>query len=294
MLDSHLLIIGMGYSAQALLPYLPPQLRISATSRNPDTREQYNSPTLTMLDFPDPALEAILPEITHLLLTAAPLANGQDPFLEHYSKQLQTFCKQLHTIIYLSTTGVYGDTQGEWVDEDSLPAPINPRSERRLAVEQAWQAMGKQLGAATHLFRIAGIYGPERNILQQLQQQRAKRIDKPNQYFSRIHVDDIARTLAKTITSDTPAPPILNLCDDYPCSAREVTEYGAELLNISPPPLIAYDKAELSPMAREFYRCSRRVHNTRLKEFLDTDLRYPTYKEGLKALKQQLDTEFNT
>jgi len=194
--------------------------------------------------------------------------------------------RALRWLGYLSSTGVYGDRHGEWVDETTVPDPSNPRSARRLAAEIAWQVLAARTGAPLHIFRIAGIYGPGRNPLEALRAGRARRFDKPGQIFSRIHVDDLAHVLAASIAKPSPGA-IYNVCDDEPAAQADVIAYGAELLGLPPPPLEPYAAAEpsLSEMARSFYRESKRVRNDRMKRELDITLAYPTYREGLRALK---------
>lgn len=184
---------------------------------------------------------------------------------------------------YLSTTVVYGNHDGGWVDETTPVAPTGPRGRARVAAEQAWSTSG----LATHIFRLAGIYGPGRNALVSLRKGKAKRIDKPGQVFSRIHVDDIATTLIASMaqpaaTADAPA--ICNVCDDEPCPPAEVIEHAAGLLGMFPPPLQPFDPDSMTPMARSFYSDNKRVSNRKIKDELGVELRYPTYREGLAAL----------
>ena len=187
---------------------------------------------------------------------------------------------------YLSSTGVYGDKQGGWVDEATPPAPSNPRSAKRLAAEIAWAVFAAETRAPLHIFRIAGIYGPGRNPLEALRAGTARRFDKPGQVFSRIHVDDLAAALAASIANPSPNA-IYNVCDDEPVSQADVIAYGAELLGLTPPPLEVFAAAEpsLSEMAKSFYRDSKRVRNGKMKRELGVALAYPTFREGLRALK---------
>jgi nucleoside-diphosphate-sugar epimerase len=182
-------------------------------------------------------------------------------------------------IAYLSTTGVYGDHGGGWVTEESPLAPNTERGARRLAAERQWLALPQP----AHLFRLAGIYGPGRNQLLTVVDGTARRIIKPGQVFSRIHVDDIAATLEASIASPNPGR-AYNVCDDEPCPPQDVVAYAAKLLGKPVPPDIAFVDAALSPMARSFYADSKRVSNRRIREELGVKLLYPTYREGLKAL----------
>ena len=188
---------------------------------------------------------------------------------------------------YLSTSGVYGNRGGDWVDEESPLEPTTARGQRRLEAERSWLRLHSDFGLPVHLFRLAGIYGPGRNTLLNLRDGSAKRIIKPGQIFSRIHVDDIAGVLAASMAKPNPGR-VYNVCDDEPCPPQEVVEYAANLLGMSVPPEIPFEQAELSPMAKSFYADSKRVSNKRIKNELGYRLFYPNYREGLGALKSQL------
>ncbi len=184
---------------------------------------------------------------------------------------------------YLSSTGVYGDTGGGWVDESSPCRPDSERGRRRLEAERAWLASGLPV----EIFRLSGIYGPGRNALLDVKAGLAKRIFKENQFFSRIHVGDIARVLLASIEHPSPGE-IWNVADDLPAPAHEVVAYASTLLGRDPPPLIALEEAGLSPMARSFYDSSRRTSNRKIREKLGVTLVYPDYHTGLEALKRHL------
>lgn len=178
---------------------------------------------------------------------------------------------------YFSTTGVYGDHGGAWVNEETPCSPANPRARARLAAEARWQALG------AHVFRLAGIYGPGRSTIGALRAGTQRRIVKPGQIFSRIHVADIAAVVAASLAAPRPGR-IYNLADDLPCPPEDVVDEGARLLGIPPPPTEPFEGAPLSAMAREFYADSKRVSNARLRHELGVALTYPTYREGLAAL----------
>ncbi len=224
-------------------------------------------------------LEA-LSAATHLLCSVPPDETG-DPVLGHHRAALAKH-GALKWAGYLSSTGVYGDTGGGWVDEGSPVRPSGPRGERRVAAEAAWLDLAGE-GVPVHVFRLAGIYGPARNALAQLIAGTAKRIDKPGHVFSRIHVEDIARTLQASIARPHPGA-IYNLCDDRPAAAEAVVRFAASLLEIDPPPLVPFAEADLTPMAASFYADSRRVRNARIKRQLGVKLAYPDYGAGLRAL----------
>jgi nucleoside-diphosphate-sugar epimerase len=219
-------------------------------------------------------------DISHVLCTIAPGRTG-DPALRLCGPLL----KQARWLGYLSTTGVYGDHGGGWVDEDTPPNPGQPRSIERLAAERGWQAMALEVGARLDIFRLPGIYGPGRSTLDQVKAGTARRIDKPGQFFARAHVADIAATVVAAMTTPHPGG-IYNVADDLPVSSGEVVAFACELLGLPVPPSIPWDVAAptMSDMARSFYSESRRVRNDRIKRELGMVLRYPTYREGLRAI----------
>ncbi|NWG45986.1 MAG: NAD-dependent epimerase/dehydratase family protein, partial [Alphaproteobacteria bacterium] len=190
---------------------------------------------------------------------------------------------------YLSTTGVYGDRGGEWVDEESPLAPTTERGARRVEAEAGWRALAEAHGLPLHIFRLAGIYGPGRNQLETVRAGTARRLHKPGQVFSRIHVEDVAACLLASLRRPRPGA-VYNLCDDEPAPPAEVVAHAAALLGVPPPPLEDFETAAptLSPMARSFYAESKRVRNDRLAAELGVRLRYPSYREGLAALAATL------
>ena len=208
---------------------------------------------------------------------------GADPILERYGAALRAASPAW--VGYLSTTAVYGDRRGAWVDEDSALRPVSDRGAARVAAESAWAALGLPL----HVFRLAGIYGPGRGPLEKLRAGTARRLVKPNQFFSRIHVDDIGRVLAAS--AEAPAPPpypaVWNLCDDEPAPPQEVMAHAARLLGMEPPPVVAFEEAELTPMARSFYGESKKVSNAKARADFGPFL-HPGYDAGLRAV---LDAE---
>ena len=217
---------------------------------------------------------------SHILCTIAPGTTG-DPTLRTCASLL----RQARWLGYLSTTGVYGDHGGDWVDEDTPTKPGQPRSIQRLAAERAWQAMGLEAGTAVDIFRLPGIYGPGRSAIDQVKAGTARRIDRPGQVFSRIHVADIAGAVLMAI-SRSHAGAIYNVADDLPASTAEVVAFACELLGRPVPPIIPWEQAAptMSGMARSFYAENRRVRNDRIKKELGVMLRYPTYREGLRAI----------
>lgn len=228
------------------------------------------------------ALKDQLQRTTHLLLSASPQPEIGDPVLAVLKEEIRK-APHLQWVGYLSTTGVYGDHQGRWVDESTPVQPSNERLRRRVEAEQQWLALGREKGCSTMIFRLSGIYGPGRSAIDQMQDGTARRIHKPGQYFSRIHVQDIAQLLLAACHQPVTSG-IFNVCDDEPAPSDEVVSYAAQLLGKEPPPLISYAEASLSPMAREFYSSNRRVSNVRIKEQFGVKLAYPTYREGLASI----------
>ncbi len=268
----HLFCFGLGFTGQALARRLRKQgWTVSGTSR------AGGDDTLAF-DGSAPLPASAFDGVTHLLISAPPGVQG-DPVLNHHADDLARRAMQFQWAGYLSTTGVYGDRQGDWVDETSPLEPSTERGHRRLAAETRWQSLGLPL----HIFRLAGIYGPGRNQLVSILDGTAKRIVKPGQIFSRIHVEDIAGVLEASIASPHPGR-AYNVCDDEPCPPQEVVAFAAALLQRQAPPEIAFADADLSPMAKSFYAESKRVSNQRMKEELGYKLLYPTYREGLTAL----------
>ena len=260
-----LFVHGLGYSAECLALRLAAEgWEIAGTTREPEKAARFAARGWNRFESA---------EATHLLFSAPPGESG-DPFLPGFEAP-----PELVWAGYLSTTGVYGDRGGGWVNEESPLLPTGERGRRRVQAEAAWAALGLPL----HVFRIAGIYGPGRNALAAVRAARARRIVKPGQVFSRIHVDDIAAALAASIARPNPGR-AYNLADDWPAPPSEVTEFACRLLDLPPPPAEPFEAARLSPMAASFYRDSKRVSNARIKAELGVRLRYPGYREGLRAL----------
>ncbi|MFL5337099.1 MAG: SDR family NAD(P)-dependent oxidoreductase, partial [Geminicoccaceae bacterium] len=211
---------------------------------------------------------------SHVLTSIAPDEQG-DPVLDLHAADL----RGVDWVGYLGTTAVYGDRQGGWVDETTPIEPTLARADRRARAEAAWL----DSGLPVHIFRLAGIYGPGRNAFVNLKDGTARRIVKPGQVFSRIHVQDIATVVEASIARPSPRA-IYNVCDDEPAPPDQVVTHAAELLGVEPPPAQDYETAELSPMARTFYRDNRRVRNQRIKQELGVRFAYPSYREGLAAL----------
>jgi nucleoside-diphosphate-sugar epimerase len=272
---STLLSLGHGYSARALARRLVPQgWRVIGTTRSPAKARALRDEGVEPLLWPGDLTQA-LSEATHILCSAAPDAQG-DPFLPAVPA-LPT--ARPDWVGYLSTTGVYGDHQGDWVDETTPLTPQSDRARQRVLAEAQWRATGLPV----HIFRLAGIYGPGRGPFEKVRDGTARRIIKPGQVFSRIHVDDIAQVLEASIRKPSPGA-AYNVCDDNPCPPEEVLSHAARLLGLPDPPEVPFDQAEMTPMQRAFYGDSKRVRNDRIKEELGVSLLYPDYPAGLAAL----------
>jgi nucleoside-diphosphate-sugar epimerase len=275
-----LLSLGHGYSARALAARLLPQgWRVLGTHRDPARAAEIAASGVTPVLWDKPALEAALAEATHLLVSPAPLAEG-DPSLALLREAITRRAAALDWVGYLSTTGVYGDHQGAWVDESAPLAPSTARGAARVAAEEDWRTIP---GLPLHIFRLAGIYGPGRGPFEKVRRGTARRIVKPGQVFSRIHVADIARVLEASIRRPAPGT-AYNVCDDDPAPPQDVIAHAARLLGLPLPPEVAFEEAEMSAMARSFYAESKRVSNARIKQELGVTLAYPDYRSGLAAL----------
>ena len=282
-----LFCFGYGYSAARLGERLQARgWTVAGTCRTQEKAERLRAQGVEAFlfdrDRPLADPRAALSGTTHLLASVPPDAQG-DPVLDHHAGDIAAISEGIAWAGYLSTTGVYGDRAGGWVDEESALEPSTERGRRRLAAEQGWCALMHQHGLPVHLFRLAGIYGPGRSQLDGVRAGTAQRIVKPGQVFSRIHVDDIAGVLEASIARPNPGR-AYNVCDNEPAPPADVVAHAARLLGVSPPPEVAFEEAELSPMARSFYSESKRVSNARIREELGVTLSHPTYREGLAAI----------
>ncbi|MFT4619898.1 MAG: nucleoside-diphosphate-sugar epimerase [Sulfitobacter sp.] len=271
-----LLSFGHGYSARALAKLLPDS-RIIGTTRSAEKAEALRADGADALIWPGNDPTEALQTATHILLSIAPEEAGDPVFLAHADAIEDA--PNLQWIGYLSTTGVYGDHAGGWVNEDTLLTPSTKRGQMRVKAEAQWQSLDLPL----HIFRLAGIYGPGRGPFTKVRSGTARRIIKKGQVFSRTHVDDIAQVLTASIARPNPGT-IYNVCDDDPAPPQDVIAFAAELLGLPVPPDIAFESADFTPMARSFYAESKRVRNDRITEDLRVKLRYASYRDGLKAL----------
>ena len=275
----HVLFFGFGFCASALAPLLAQKgWRMSGTlrdkSRAPELMQSGVAPLF-------PASNLKLGDYSHVLVSAPPASDGSDPAFDALTAHLDLGV--LNWVGYLSTTGVYGDHNGAWINEETPPGPMGVRGQRRAAAEQRWSEFGDSHGISVQHFRLAGIYGPKRNALAALRAGTARRILKSGQVFSRIHVDDIAKILFAALNSDI-GTRNFSVCDDEPAPPADIVTYAAALLGVDPPPSQNFEDADLSEMARSFYLENKRIRNDRIKTELGVTLSYPTYREGLTAL----------
>ena len=277
-----LLSIGHGYTARALARIIMSgEWRVIGTTRSEESAGTLSSSGIETLVWPGSDLRGAVREATHILVSVPPGADG-DPVLLGGRDQLLSHGKRLEWVGYLSTTGVYGDHGGGWVDESTLPSPSTERGRRRVQAEAAWL----ETGLPVHVFRLAGIYGPGRGPFRKVLDGTARRVIKQGQVFSRIHVSDIANVLKASMERPDPGA-IYNVCDDEPAPPEDVIACAARLLGVPVPEAIPFEKAELSPMARSFYAESKRVSNRKIKAELGVTLEYPDFRSGLEALLRQ-------
>jgi nucleoside-diphosphate-sugar epimerase len=282
-MTERLFIFGLGYSGLEIAKLARTAgWQVAGTVRDADKARQYTAEGIEthLFDGTAPLAADALSKATHVLCTIAPGTTG-DPALKFCAPQL----REARWFGYLSTTGVYGDASGGWVDETTPTRPGQPRSLSRLATERAWQVMAFEAGAALDIFRLPGIYGPGRSAIDQVKAGTARRIDRPDHPFSRIHVADVANTVLAALARPSRGA-IYNVADDLPAPTADVVAYACALLALPVPPLIPWDQIAptMSEMARSFYAESRKVKNDRIKQELGVTLRYPTYREGLRAI----------
>ncbi len=291
----HLFCFGLGYTARRLASRLLQEgWRLSGTCRDEGQRLDLVARGIAAYlfdrDRPLADIRSLLASVTDVLSSVPPDEAG-DPVLACHGDALAS-ASGLRWIGYLSTTGVYGDTGGAVADESAPLRPTTPRSQRRAQAEAAWLALHREHQLPAHVFRLAGIYGPGRNVVQQVLAGDAKRIDRPGHLFSRVHVDDIVTVLRTSMARPDPGQ-IYNVCDDEPATPADVVAYACELLGRPAPPLIPFEQAapRMSPMALSFWQDSRRIDNGRIKRELGVRLTYPSYREGLAAIVSDLSSD---
>ncbi len=281
----HLFCFGLGYVAERLgRALMADGWTVAGTTRSPDRAAVLAEAGIAAQVWdggaPDAAMADALARATHLLDSVPP---RDDPAAPDLALAALGEGRRFAWAGYLSSTGVYGDAGGAWVDESAPVAPVNVRAGRRVAAEQAWARWHAATGTPVDILRLAGIYGPGRSILDALRAGRARRIVKPGQVFSRIHVDDIAAAIRACMAAPAGLR-TFNLCDDEPAAQADVVAYGAALLGIAPPPEEDHATAAMSDTLRGMYAGCRRVSSARIKAELGLQWRYPSYRSGLEAV----------
>lgn len=279
--SKHLFCFGLGYVGAALSESLLQNgWKISGTARTQDKRAKLTAKGFEVFgEHEKAAMESAIKSASHILVTAPPKDEGDATFLAYQS--ILTSLPDLRWLGYLSSTIVYGDNQGAWVDEETPVAPNNDRGYLRVEAEKQWMSSG----LPWHIFRIVGIYGPTRNAMVKLKNGTSRAVVKKGHVFCRIHLDDIVAALTASMTSPNSGN-IYNLADDEPIANHEVISYAAQLLGMAPPKVTPIEEANLSPMGLSFYDGCRRVGNDKIKRELSVKLKYPNYRQGLKALAQ--------
>ncbi len=278
-----LFIFGLGYSAE----YLTRGLIAEGWTVHGTTRDAAKAARLQRYGVmahlwegeAHQEIQEALSQATHLLVSLPP---GE---VDEVARQMvrKTISDRLAWVGYLSATSVYGDHGGGWVDETTPPSPIDTRGEVRLKAEDAWQEIWGDVGIAGHIFRLSGIYGPGRSVLDRLRAGTARRIVREGHYFSRIHVEDIAG-VAMASMQQSRAGDIYNLADDQPAPSHELIDFACELTGMTPPVTETFETAEMSEMMRSFYAANRRIKNEKIKLLTGGQLRYPDYRAGLRAI----------
>jgi len=280
-----LLIFGFGYTAKFMCQkFSKKNWEVFCTTRFKEKAKEIKSLNATPIFFDDEEkIESVLSKNSYILSTAPP-ENSKDPVVENYGHLLKKNSERVKWAGYLSTTSVYGDKKGEWVTEDTELEPNLERSISRVAAENSWIKLGENLLIKTVIFRLAGIYGPGRSLVDRLMKDEDVYIvDKPAHLFNRIHVDDIVGAIEMAISSKSEAK-IFNLSDDLPAKQLDVAKFAASLLKRKSPQTVSLESDLVSEMARSFYKEEKKVSNTRLKDELGYKLEFPSFKEGLFSI----------
>lgn len=276
-------IFGFGYSADFIARSLSILgFNVTGTSRNQSRRKYYKNLGYKLADFNITEVENVLRDTTHMLILIPPNEVGQDPVLSFFLPLLKKYRDQWQWIGYASSTSVYGNHNGAWVNENTQTNKDNVgyRGRQRLAIENTWLDIASQFGLPVHIFRIAGIYGPYRNALKAIKEGKMYAIYKKEHFFSRIHVFDIVKVIEASIKKPNPTS-IYNVADDFPAPSYKVNLYAAKLLHKTPLTLIRFNQAKLTNTLKEFYSNNRRITNEKIKTELEIKLDYPSYKQGL-------------
>jgi nucleoside-diphosphate-sugar epimerase len=289
-MGERLFCFGLGYTAQVFAAgRRVAGWRVAGTTRAGGKRATLGAAGVDThvfdRDHPLCDAKAALAGTTHLLISIPPEDAGELVLAAH-ADDIAALARRegkLAWIGYLSSTAVYGDWGGAWVDETSPLKGDSPRARRRIVAERAWLEFGERQGLAVHVFRLSGIYGKGRSAIDDVRAGVARRIRKPGHAFSRIHVHDIARVLEASIARPR-ASAIYNVADDEPAPSADVVAHAFALLGVPPPPEVPFSEASLSPMGKAFYADNRRIRNDLIKRELGVELAYPNYRVGLSSL----------
>jgi nucleoside-diphosphate-sugar epimerase len=290
MKDINIFCFGFGQVAKSFIKKLNLEkfnINLSVTSRDKTQQQKINKINYKNFQFVndnyDRKLIEKLKQSDHILISIPPI-DGSDLVVKNFSKIIGESSPKW--ITYLSATSVYGDHKGEWVNEESETKSTSANGIDRLAAEKSWMLFAANSKLPLQIFRLSGIYSDQRNILARLKSGNTNIINKKNHFFSRIHVEDIANVLFKSLSNFKPSE-IYNISDDKPSSPEEVTLYGVKLLNIDNPRTIEIEDIE-SEMLKNFYKESKKVSNKKMKSFFDYKLKFPTYVEGLNYIRNNL------
>jgi nucleoside-diphosphate-sugar epimerase len=288
--QNRLFCFGYGYSCEYLARTLKSDggWEIAGTTRDPEKKKSMRTAGVETYMFSGDAslvdARQFLEGTTHLLISTPPDDQG-DPAFRHHADDVLGI-DGLRWVGYLSSTSVYGDRDGGWVDEESELRPNSKRGSRRAKAEDQWLTLWKDEGLPVHIFRLAGIYGPSRSALDAVRAGVSRRIDKPGHAFSRVHIDDIVQVLLASMSQPNPGR-VYNVCDDEAAPSHKLIALACEMLGMSVPALIPYEQADLAPMTRSFYSDNKRVKNERIKKELGITLRHPDFRSGLEACLAQ-------
>ena len=285
---SKLFIFGFGFSSEEIARQSSENFdTIFGTSRSEEKAASFSEQGVQGLVFDggrfSDDVQACLASVTHLVMSIAP--GDDDPVLSLMSTGLRKACPKLEWVGYLSTVGVYGNHDGEWVDEETELKPVSKRSVQRVNAEKAWIDAAKAADIPLGIFRLSGIYGPGRNAFMNIERGTARRMVKPGQVFNRIHREDIGQAVAKAMAGKIGG--IFNITDDEPAPPQDVVAYAHELMGVEPPPEIDFETADISPMARSFYGENKRVSNDKSKQILGMNYLWQNYRVSLKRMLEE-------
>ena len=288
-MKNNILMLGFGYVCQYLSNYLLNNgFHIYATSRDQQKIKYWQQSDIHMIEYKMNNIIDALSRVNYVLISIPPNSSIIDSVYSLVKNDFITYAHQHCWVGYLSSTSVYGHYNGEWVDEKSPPKNPGERGLRRLQAEELWLSLYHKFHSPIHIFRLAGIYGPDRNVLTKISHGKNQSIFKENQFFSRIYIDDLSRALYTSMLKPTPGE-IYNLADNQPCSTQQVDDYAAHLLGVKPLKRVNIADAHLSAMAKSFYDDSRRVSNKKFKDCFDFQFACPSYKQGLNRIFEDMN-----